>query len=136
MSYYSSTITINAEGDTSISEETLEGLGRTTFLSALFGSILRIAETPKPLRSVPTGTWHPEAIWEVTSGTPGADDEMYKVNEDHLFGPGLQPETEKATPRSTTKAPIPARQQELAEETLEELDAAKSFLAELLPDPG
>ncbi|RDL37343.1 Mitochondrial carrier [Venustampulla echinocandica] len=135
LSYYSSTITINSEGDTAISEETLEGLGRTTFLSALFGSILRIAETPKPLRSVPTATWQPEAIWEVTSGTPGADDDMYKVNEEHLFGPGPESESDQAIPRSTTKSPFPVKQQELAEATLE-LDAAKSFLAELLPDPG
>ncbi|OWP02015.1 calcium dependent mitochondrial carrier protein [Marssonina coronariae] len=56
MSYYSSAVTINSEGDTSISEETLEGLGmerpsRFSFLSILFGAIIRIAEPPRTSRS-------------------------------------------------------------------------------------
>ncbi|KAL2068881.1 hypothetical protein VTL71DRAFT_15219 [Oculimacula yallundae] len=58
MSYYSSTITLNAEGDTSISEETLEGLGmesqsRFSSLSVLFGAILKITEPPKVNRTLP-----------------------------------------------------------------------------------
>ncbi|PBP23223.1 putative calcium dependent mitochondrial carrier protein [Diplocarpon rosae] len=56
MSYYSSAVTLNSEGDTSISEETLEGLGmerpsRFSFLSVLFGAIIKIAESPRPSRS-------------------------------------------------------------------------------------
>lgn len=43
LSYYSSTITMNAEGDTSVSEETLTGLGTSSFLTALFGSIMAIS---------------------------------------------------------------------------------------------
>ncbi|KAK3943581.1 hypothetical protein QBC46DRAFT_35434 [Diplogelasinospora grovesii] len=43
-SFYSSIVTINAEGDSVVSDETLEGLGTTGFLlQALFGSLLKLA---------------------------------------------------------------------------------------------
>lgn len=50
LSYYSSIVTLNAEGDSMVADETLEGLGTTGFLlQALFGSILKIAQpTPPP----------------------------------------------------------------------------------------
>lgn len=45
LSYYSSTVTLNSEGDTSISEETLEGLGY--FLAgAVAGAVSRTATAP------------------------------------------------------------------------------------------
>jgi len=44
-------VSLNAEGDTSIREDTLEGLGTPNFFNALFGSIMNIA-TP-PSRSPP-----------------------------------------------------------------------------------
>lgn len=44
LSFYSSIVTVTAEGDSLVSDETLEGLGTTGFLlKALFGSLLRIA---------------------------------------------------------------------------------------------
>jgi len=44
LSYYSHIVTINAEGDSLVSEDTLEGLGTTGFLfQALFGSLLKVA---------------------------------------------------------------------------------------------
>ncbi|KAK4178702.1 mitochondrial carrier domain-containing protein [Triangularia setosa] len=44
LSFYSSIVTVNAEGDSLVSDDTLEGLGTTGFLlQALFGSLLRIA---------------------------------------------------------------------------------------------
>ncbi|KZL78293.1 calcium dependent mitochondrial carrier protein [Colletotrichum tofieldiae] len=44
LDFYSSIVTLSAEGDSMVSEETLEGLGTTGFLlQTLFGSILRIA---------------------------------------------------------------------------------------------
>lgn len=52
LSYYSSIVTLNAEGDSMVTEETLEGLGTTGFLlQALFGSILRLAQPPPPDQS-------------------------------------------------------------------------------------
>ncbi|KAL0940596.1 calcium dependent mitochondrial carrier [Colletotrichum truncatum] len=47
LDFYSSIVTLSAEGDSMVSEETLEGLGTTGFLlQTLFGSILRIASPP------------------------------------------------------------------------------------------
>ena len=44
LSFYSTIVTINQEGDSLVSDETLEGLGTAGFiLQALFGSLLRIA---------------------------------------------------------------------------------------------
>lgn len=49
LSYYSSIVTLNAEGDSMVTEETLEGIGTTGFLlHALFGSILRLAQPAPP----------------------------------------------------------------------------------------
>jgi solute carrier family 25 phosphate transporter 23/24/25/41 len=43
LSYYSSTVTLNAEGDTQLSGETVESLGTPPmFLSLLFGSLIKI----------------------------------------------------------------------------------------------
>ena len=48
LSYYSSIVVMTAEGDSVVSEDTLEGLGTTGFLlQALFGSILKLAQ-PSP----------------------------------------------------------------------------------------
>jgi solute carrier family 25 (mitochondrial phosphate transporter), member 23/24/25/41 len=44
LSFYSSIVTLTAEGDSVVTEETLQGLGTTgSLLKSLFGSILRIA---------------------------------------------------------------------------------------------
>ena len=55
LSYYSSTYALNAEGDTSIREETLEGLGTISpvFSNYLFGAVIKIAMPPPP-RSPPS----------------------------------------------------------------------------------
>ncbi|KAK7735249.1 hypothetical protein SLS53_007639 [Cytospora paraplurivora] len=54
LSYYSSIVTMNAEGDSMVADETLEGLGTTGFLlHTLFGSILRLAQ-PAPLDQSPS----------------------------------------------------------------------------------
>ncbi|KAK3321483.1 mitochondrial carrier domain-containing protein [Cercophora scortea] len=56
-SFYSSTVMVNAEGDSLVSEETLEGLGTTGFLlQALFGSLLKLARPDQTYypRSPPT----------------------------------------------------------------------------------
>lgn len=45
--FYSDILTLTSEGDSIVSDETLEGLGRTTdFFDTLFGSILRLASSP------------------------------------------------------------------------------------------
>lgn len=63
LSYYTSIVTLNAEGDSMVTEETLEGLGTTGFLlHTLFGSILRLAQPIPPDQSPylnPPGTSPP-----------------------------------------------------------------------------
>jgi len=57
LSFYSSIVTVNAEGDSLVSEETLEGLGTTGFLlQSLFGSLLKVAnpELANSARAPPT----------------------------------------------------------------------------------
>lgn len=63
MSYYSSIVVLNAEGDSMVSEETLEGLGTTGFLlQALFGSILKLAQpVPSPALEEAVGSDPPSA---------------------------------------------------------------------------
>lgn len=53
--FYSDILTLTSEGDSIVSDETLEGLGRTTdfFLHTLFGSILRIASSPDKSQTPP-----------------------------------------------------------------------------------
>lgn len=71
LSYYSSIVTLNAEGDSMVADETLEGLGTTGFLlNTLFGSILRLAQ-PAPLDQSPSvnATTTPPATAATTKHT-------------------------------------------------------------------
>lgn len=121
LSYFSSTITINAEGDTSISEETLEGLGRTSFLSALFGSIIKIAEPPRLPR--------PEDTQSTNPATLTIDNEMYDARQGGLV--------ETSIPLSN-KPYNKMAQQELATGSSSGLDteSRKFSFTDILPDPG
>ena len=47
LSYYSSTVTVNPEGDVHVSDETVEGLGKDQFLTSLFGAASRIFKPPR-----------------------------------------------------------------------------------------
>lgn len=47
LSYYTSTVTVNAEGDVHVSDNTVEGLGKHKFPRNLYGAIFGIAKTPK-----------------------------------------------------------------------------------------
>lgn len=71
LSFYSSIVTVNAEGDSLVSEETLEGLGTTGFLlQSLFGSLLKVAnpELANSPRTPPTS--RPISPSEPTSPAP------------------------------------------------------------------
>lgn len=46
LSYYSSTVTVNAEGDVHVSE-TIEGLGKEHFFRTLFGGVFNIIKLPQ-----------------------------------------------------------------------------------------
>ena len=63
LSFYSSIVTINQEGDSLVSDETLEGLGTAGFiLQALFGSLLRIANPDLALSHRPPSSSSPNAL--------------------------------------------------------------------------
>ena len=47
LSYYSSTVTVNPEGDVHVSDEAVEGLGKHHFLTTLFGAASHIFTPPK-----------------------------------------------------------------------------------------
>jgi solute carrier family 25 phosphate transporter 23/24/25/41 len=77
LSYYSSTVMLNAEGDTQLSDENVESLGTAKFLSILLGSIIRIAlpdghgqlSTKTPRSQIDLATATP-------SGTPAIPETM------------------------------------------------------------
>jgi solute carrier family 25 phosphate transporter 23/24/25/41 len=124
LSYYSSAITLNSEGDTSISEETLEGLGRPrSFISILFGAIIKIAETPqKSSRSFPA---------EAPPATPPEDitppEAMYEHNQAHFVDATVDPAVDTEDKFTQSEDPF---FEDVA--TLKK----KSWLTEILPDPG
>ena len=67
-SYYSSTVTVNSEGDVHVSNEAAEGLGRHHFLTTLFGTFaaaLAAISNPsrqrRPLQPSPIPTNEPES---------------------------------------------------------------------------
>lgn len=67
LSYYSHIVTVNAEGDSSVSEDTLEGLGmKGLLLNTLFGSILRLAQPPP----TPSPSLSPRLDPDLTADTP------------------------------------------------------------------
>ena len=54
LSYFSATVKVNLEGDVTLSDDTIQGLGTTQrFLHSLFGSLFLVARTP-PLSSIPS----------------------------------------------------------------------------------
>jgi solute carrier family 25 (mitochondrial phosphate transporter), member 23/24/25/41 len=132
LSYYSSAITLNAEGDTSISDDTLEGLGTPRFLSLLFGAIIKIADPPKRSRSFPVES--PPTITEVSADAAGTNATMYEGHHAHFIGGSRDAEPPLMPPAQ----PTTAQAQQLTEVALlEDVTPSKKFsLTEVLPDPG
>lgn len=72
LSYYSATVTLNAEGDVHVSNDTIEGLGRNQFLTFLFGvlsTIIKPQSEPLP-RNI-------EAYVATSTGRPAVDSRPY-----------------------------------------------------------
>ena len=96
LSFYSSIVTVSAEGDSLVSEDTLEGLGTTGFLlQALFGSLLKIAN---PAAAVTTNPSRPISTPPVLS-TPEASESLQS-----LPGPGQ--EAIEAAQMAASAAPV------------------------------
>ncbi len=136
MSYYSSAVTLNAEGDTSISEETLEGLGmesksRFSSLSVLFGAIIKIAEPPqKSTRTTPS-----DSMPSQTTPTFGNPEEISSTTTISKSEQQQAPLVDRArTDESDINLSL-----DIADEEEEEEDftpVKKLLLTDILPDPG
>lgn len=62
LSYYSSSVKVNAEGDVQVGDETIESLGTTRqFLSSLFG-VFKIIQTPPIRHRPPDARWPPRQL--------------------------------------------------------------------------
>lgn len=140
LSYYTSAVSLNAEGDTSIREETLEGLGRPPpkFLTVLFGVIVNIA---LPQRNPPLSLAPQSAAASEEFMTDEAEEvtghEMCEVNQTRFLEGALETEIDNRFPFPTR--PSADQQEEEPEEQilLEEIPLTqKSLLTQILPDPG
>ena len=79
LNYFTHTITLNAEGDTQLNDESVASLGTApTFISSLFGSIFRIATPRRQTRDPepPPPTLHlppPQSIYTAAPSIPDAN---------------------------------------------------------------
>lgn len=121
---------MNAEGDSAISDETLEGLGtQNSFLSSLFGSIIKLTSTPKrrpPLPPEFNATISQEYVAEASVNAT-----MPAVSRGAVLD-GAQSMKEVVTV-AATQTPTPIDQ--LPEETISDL-STKFRLTDILPHTG
>jgi solute carrier family 25 phosphate transporter 23/24/25/41 len=129
---------LNSEGDTSIREDTLEGLGRspTSFLTLLFGAIINIA-APSSISSFPATTQTTTSSEKVATDEAEeiANGKMYEGHHAH-FTEGVLETKQDNRLSLQSRPPV---QQEEPEELEEETFLAptkKSLLTQVLPDPG
>lgn len=130
LSYYSSTITLNAEGDSAISDETYEGLGtQNSFLSSLFGSIIRLTSTTKRRTPLPPELTQSTSQDNVAATSVNAT--MPAASRSAVLD-GAQ-SIEEVVTKATQQTPTPVDQ--LPEETYSEL-STKFRLTDVLPHTG
>jgi solute carrier family 25 phosphate transporter 23/24/25/41 len=112
LSYYSATVTLTAEGDTQLSDETVEGLGTTSnFIQLFFGSIINIAS---PQKNRPTAEFGVSTIVPTEAAEEGSP-----LTVVHYIG-----------------ADSPHFDADVNEEMDVDQTIQKSLLTVLLPDPG
>lgn len=133
---------MNAEGDTSIREDTLEGLGtKTYFLKLLFGAVFSIAAPP---RSRTTATHHiekefspPTTFHNETTNIELRNTQTLNSVEsvEDAYGNEIDPNHSNTHMMSKIFRPRP--QQELTHEVSQKLmPSRRPRLTEILPDPG
>jgi solute carrier family 25 phosphate transporter 23/24/25/41 len=132
LSYYSSAVAVNAEGDTSIREDTLEGLGTSPqFLKSLFGAIIKIAEPPPPSPSFPTRPHLSSTALSDPISPPRSEvnDKMFDFHHGHFIegtlGPNYMDPLFKPNPENGNRSLFSTR-----------VASAKALLIEILPDAG
>jgi len=150
LSFYSSIVTVNPEGDSLVSDETLEGLGTAGFLlQVLFGSLLRIAnpDLGYPRRAADANTVSqsaPPESFPYTDQISSIPTEMAASAAAARYGPAVAVPTQVLTD-AAVKRPIlqyegaqQSRAQDISdiiEEDPAEEDVT-SRLTDLLPEPG
>ncbi|KAL9103905.1 MAG: hypothetical protein Q9163_001098 [Psora crenata] len=118
LSYYSSTVTVNAEGDVHVSNDTVEGLGKHHFLQALFGNATRIF---RPAQSSPLS---PQPSVPPTSHQPLMQ-VLDKSNESSFpWDPGES----RTDTNGSFKSVVVVQDQNASREG--------GLLTDILPDPG
>ncbi|KAK3490921.1 mitochondrial carrier domain-containing protein [Neurospora hispaniola] len=149
LSFYSSIVTVNAEGDSLVSEETLEGLGTTGFLlNALFGSLLKIAspgatttptsQPPAPDSKSPLSSpssHYPDGTAEPGAGANMAPSKLAPVG----TATPEQVSADRAAHGQVIKEMEGEGQHDLRQESdtsLKDEEVVKSGLTGLLPDAG
>lgn len=117
LSYYSSTVTLNAEGDVHVSKDTAEGLGRHYFPTALFGVLANLVKPPSS-KALSKGTSPP-------------------INEPHAMLPATerQPNSFPWDPGDSSSKELETLQSEKSME-FEIASKKEALLTDLLPDPG
>ena len=129
LSYYSSTFALNAEGDTSIREETLEGLGTTSLMlfNLFFGAIVQIAKPPPRGPSFPpTAIFGPPSPDETTGGN------TFEANQARFVEGTFGTKADASFQFPSPSAPE-ADDQDLSSDIA---SPQKSLLISLLPDSG
>lgn len=150
LSFYSSIVTVNPEGDSLVSDETLDGLGTTGFLlQALFGSLLRLAN-PDPVYPplhlpdatqlpAPGPSHHPITHSDQLQGFPANMVASAAAVPAVRYGPAATVAAPPALTETAAAPPIP--QYEGIEHGISDLieedpEGITTRLTDLLPEPG
>ncbi|KAM3065223.1 hypothetical protein ACMFMF_011349 [Clarireedia jacksonii] len=138
LSYYQSTVSVNAEGDTSIREDTLEGLGTASnFLKVLFGAIFSITRS-QPSRSFPASIQEADRSIASTNGTTNMHEfsHAHFVGERHSSDSDVNDQSEEFF-KNASEEKNDSHQQGLTEEVHKKsAPVGRMRLTEILPDPG
>ncbi|KAK0613897.1 mitochondrial carrier domain-containing protein [Immersiella caudata] len=145
LSFYQHIVTVSAEGDSLVSEDTLEGLGMTGFLlHALFGSLLKIAnpESTAFTRPLPPSPALPTSDAPQASGDPGTAElsEMASAASSRYAYGAAAASPQILTGATTRGARLPIEDAEqldrISDYQLEEVEVVEIRLTDLLPEPG
>ena len=118
LSYYSSTVTVNSEGDVHVSDEAAQGLGKLHFLRTLFGAVSRIFTPSKPSTILsPVSTPSSERPQPFEPSTASKESTF-------PWDPGEPMPLEAALPEAIVVV------------TPERASRRTALLTDLLPDPG
>lgn len=136
LSFYSTIVTITSEGDSMVSDDTLEGLGTTGFLfQALFGSLLKLADPDQlyhPQPPTATSTSSIERFSSEAARSAIAEDDDWLARTDMAAAvratdnaiKNLMAQMEEEDALNTHPEPRSA------------IASARSRLTEFLPEPG